>query len=127
MLFQPSIIGIDQAGLLEVMDHALRQLSAQHGVQIRKFFVTGGSSLIPNLANRLQVGIQSLLPAGSPFEVVQARDPVLDAWCGAAQWAHELQATKTWNQYAVTRADYDECGPHYLKEHPMGNRFYQPQ
>jgi len=56
-------------------------------------------------------------PAGSKFSLRSVQDPVLDAWKGAAQWARTEEAEQFW----VTRAEYEECGGDYLKEHTASN------
>jgi len=49
----------------------------------------------------------------------RARDPVLDSWRGAARWA----GTAQWKAAAVTREEYLDKGPEYLKEHDLGNAY----
>ncbi|RKP36631.1 hypothetical protein BJ085DRAFT_21016, partial [Dimargaris cristalligena] len=125
-LFQPSMVGVEQAGLLEVIDGILKQLNAAQRTSISKnIFLTGGPSLIPNLQHRLQTSMRSILPVGSALNVHRARDPINDAWRGAARWASTVDSN-LWNQYAITKAEYEEYGPAYLKEHAFGNRYYQP-
>lgn len=47
-----------------------------------------------------------------------AGDPVLDAWHGAREWAHDTLHTK---KHFVTRAEYEEKGGEYLIEHCASN------
>jgi actin-related protein 5 len=42
---------------------------------------------------------------------------VLDAWRGAAQWAGKKENRGAF----VTRAEFQEKGPEYIKEHGQGN------
>ncbi|KAJ1926952.1 Nuclear actin-protein involved in chromatin remodeling [Tieghemiomyces parasiticus] len=126
-LFQPAILGVEQAGLVEVVEMLLKCLDpAARGSVSQNLYLTGGSTLIPNLAQRLEYSVQSILPTGARFQVTRADDPLLSAWQGAARWANTADAT-TWGQAAITRADYDECGASYLKEHALGNRYYRSQ
>ncbi|KAJ1959269.1 Nuclear actin-protein involved in chromatin remodeling [Dispira parvispora] len=128
-LFQPQAMGIEQAGLVEIIDGLYHQLGLQNlrspqGAQY--LFCTGGSSLIPHLKERLQYAVQSIIPVGTPVHVQQARDPLWDSWRGAARWASTLNQAD-WARYAITKADYEEYGPRYLKENPMGNRYFSPK
>lgn len=49
--------------------------------------------------------------------VKRAKDPLLDAWRGAAMFGRD----DTKKQYFVTREEYDEYGSDYIKEHGLGN------
>jgi len=49
----------------------------------------------------------------------RAKDPLLDAWKGAAQWAGSSESRRSF----VTREEYLEKGGEYLKEHNLGNAF----
>jgi len=56
---------------------------------------------------------------GSPFRVRLARDPQLDAWRGAAA----LCAHAPFDQIFITRAEWEEKGADYLKEHALANLY----
>ncbi|KAI1335436.1 putative chromatin remodeling complex subunit [Xylariaceae sp. FL0016] len=126
VIFQPSIAGVDQAGLVEIVGDILTQrLVGLEGGGIarddflRDIFLTGGNTLFANFDDRLRAGLTPLLPAGSPVAIRRAGDAVLDAWRGAAQWA----GTPAWKSATVTRAEWQEKGADYLKEHDMGNSY----
>lgn len=63
---------------------------------------------------RLQKELQAVLPQSAPLRVRKAKDPVLDAWRGAAQWA----AAPSSRQHFITRADFMEKGGDYIKVSP---------
>jgi len=52
-------------------------------------------------------------------DVLFAENPSLDAWLGAKKWVTSANLGNVW----ITRQDYDEMGPHYLKEHTASNRY----
>ena len=56
------------------------------------------------------------------FRFFKPADPVLDAWHGARQW---VANTPDLTAVFMTRADYEECGGEYLKEH-LASNFYVP-
>ncbi|CAK7891631.1 actin-related protein 5 [[Candida] anglica] len=124
VLFQPNIAGIDQAGITSLSEDLLyRRLDGNFNAGgqahslIQDVFVTGGLVQWPNFIERLQKDFTSFLPVGAPLKVRSAKDPVSDAWRGMSKWASSEECT---NSY-VTRAEYDEMGPEYIKEHGLGN------
>ncbi|TLD31265.1 hypothetical protein PspLS_02775 [Pyricularia sp. CBS 133598] len=125
VVFQPTAIaGVDQAGIVEIAGDILTQrLVGLAGIQrdefLKDIFLTGGLTLLENFDERLKTGLQALLPAGALLATRRARDPVLDAWRGAAGWA----GTDAWKCAAITKEEYQERGPEYIKEHDMGNAF----
>ncbi|GBC10521.1 hypothetical protein RclHR1_00970022 [Rhizophagus clarus] len=117
-LFQPSIIGLDQAGVVETIGDIVNRFDYDdQRKMIKSIFVTGGHTQTPGLLPRLETSLRSILPSDAPLGVIHARDPVLDTWRGAALWAK----TEDFYKYAVTRQEYQEYGGEYLKEHRFGN------
>ncbi|KAK9727654.1 Nuclear actin-protein involved in chromatin remodeling [Basidiobolus ranarum] len=122
VLFQPTIVGLDQAGLIETINDTLHRFNPdQRSNMVKNVFLTGGYTLTPNLRSRLQGSMQTILPAGSPFNITCAQDPLLDAWKGAGKWAS--QSTEEFTRVSVTQKEYEEMGGDYIKEHRMGNVF----
>ena len=114
VLFQPTIAGLDQAGIVEIaadiLTHRLNGNNAQTDV-LRDIFFTGGNSLFRNFDERLREGLRGMLPAGAELKTRRAKDAILDPWKGAAKWA----GGKEWSSAAVTREEYLEKGPDYIK------------
>lgn len=126
VLFQPSIAGVDQAGIVEIVDDLLRHIpgsSAKSNVMntdvTSNIFLTGGQAHFKNFDDRLRLELRSILPVGTPLRVRKADNPSLDAWKGMAQWA----TTQEFQQQAVTRQEYQEMGSEYMKEHGYGNSY----
>lgn len=88
----------------------------------QNIYVTGGTSLIANFAERLIVDIRRMRPYGSNFSVRCAEDKLLDGWKGASAWGHE----KGNREWFVTRGDYQERGCEYMKEHSASNPYITP-
>ncbi|RUP10880.1 hypothetical protein BC936DRAFT_140004, partial [Jimgerdemannia flammicorona] len=119
-VFQPSIVGLDQAGLVETLGDVLKRFEeAGRKSLLNTIFLTGGFTQAPGFRTRLHSSLQSILPAGTPLNVQQASDPQLDAWRGAALWGRK----ETLKRVVVTRKEYDEYGGEYIKEHGLGNVF----
>ncbi|KAL9945036.1 Actin- protein 5 [Verticillium nonalfalfae] len=121
VVFRPSIAGVDQAGLVEItgdiLTHRLVDQVGGSDAFLKDVFLTGGNTLFKNFDQRLRDGLAALLPAGSPLRTRRAADPLLDAWRGAAEWS----GGDAWKAAAVTKAEYEEKGHEYLKEHDLGN------
>lgn len=122
VLFQPSIAGVDQAGILEILDDILlRRVKPEVSKSIlQDIFLTGGQAHFKTFDERLQTDLRSILPVGSPLNVRKAKDPSLDAWKGMAQWA----LSGEYKAGSITREQYLENGHHYLVEHAYGNQYF---
>lgn len=124
VVFQPSIAGIDQAGLIEMAGDILNQRlggipTLNRDDFLRDIFLTGGNILFANFDDRLHQGLTALLPADSPLVVRKAGDAVLDAWKGAAGWV----GSTGYKAAVVTKAEWSEKGGDYIKEHELGNSY----
>ncbi|KAF4974656.1 hypothetical protein FZEAL_8456 [Fusarium zealandicum] len=122
VVFRPSIAGVDQAGIVEIAGDILNQrLGAVPNRDdfLRDVFLTGGNTLFRNFDDRVRDGLRALLPADSPLAVRRAEDALLDAWKGAAGWA----GTPAWKTAKISKEEYQEKGPEYIKEHDMGNSY----
>ncbi|PGH11956.1 hypothetical protein AJ80_06922 [Polytolypa hystricis UAMH7299] len=121
VLFQPSIAGLDQAGIVEIAADIVMQRFSNPDDRsrlLRDVFLTGGNSMFRSFDERLRDELRVVLPVDSNLVVRRAADPVLDAWKGAAKWAGnkgDLVAG------SVTRQEFLEKGSEYIKEHNLGN------
>nr|DAD26458.1 TPA_asm: hypothetical protein HUJ06_027926 [Nelumbo nucifera] len=117
ILFQPNMIGVDQAGLDEMAGISIQRLSVkENGIEDRitnSILVTGGSCLFHGMTDRLEAGIRMIRPFQSPIRVVRASDPVLDAWRGAASYA----AAPLFLRQTFSRQDYYEKGEDWLRRY----------
>ncbi|CAN6640663.1 actin-related protein 5 [Trichomonascus vanleenenianus] len=123
VMFQPSIAGIDQAGIMEIADDIiLRRFPGgitQHSDLTQNIFLTGGLANFEDFDARVHRELRALLPVGTPIKVTRAMSPSADAWKGMSQWA----TTDEFRHKMVTRQEYEEYGSEYIKEHGYGNSF----
>jgi actin-related protein 5 len=120
VVFQPSIAGLDQAGIVEIADAILNQRlndSPYRKDVLKDIFLTGGNTLFQGFEERLRNELRAVLPAEEELRVRRAQDCVLDAWRGAAMWAKSAKSKAAF----ITRAEFMEKGGEYLKEHDLGN------
>lgn len=123
ILFQPSIAGVDQAGLIETGESILLHRLEGQGFSgdsydvLQDIFVTGGQALFENFEERLYNEYKAFLPVEAPLQVRTANDPLLDSWKGISKWARSDDAEAAY----LTKEEYEEMGPDYIKEHNLGN------
>eukprot|EP00002_Diphylleia_rotans_P022301 TRINITY_DN436_c0_g1_i3.p1 TRINITY_DN436_c0_g1~~TRINITY_DN436_c0_g1_i3.p1 ORF type:complete len:277 (+),score=53.17 TRINITY_DN436_c0_g1_i3:260-1090(+) len=128
VIFQPSIIGVDNAGPLEIMQSILQKYDRETQLSLAKnVFLTGGNTMYKGIVDRFTNDIRSIRPVNSTIRVTRAADPYLDAWRGFAAFVRgELVRYPNYRQAFITRAVYEENGSHYLAEHPFSNQYYAP-
>jgi actin-related protein 5 len=120
VVFQPTIAGLDQAGIVEIAANILTERlgdSAHRDDVLRDIFLTGGNTLFEGFEERLKRELRAVLPAEQSMRVRRAGDCVLDAWRGAAKWAGDKGGRTSW----VSREEWREMGGEYIKEHGLGN------
>ncbi|GAB7364564.1 hypothetical protein MBLNU230_g5371t1 [Neophaeotheca triangularis] len=122
VVFQPSMAGVDQAGLVEIAEDILMGRLGNHSSQadiLKDVFLTGGYALFEGFDERLRRELRAVLPTEAQLGVRTAGNPVLDAWRGAAGWASRGESRNAF----VSRAEWSEKGCEYLREHNLGNVF----
>ncbi|XP_064632703.1 actin-related protein 5-like [Lineus longissimus] len=123
LLFQPSMIGFDQAGLTETIQFAMKKFSDdEQNRMAQNVFLTGSPASFPKFKERMEVELRAIRPFQSLFNVNTAKNPTLDAWYGEKKFA----TSPDFKSHSITRSEYEEKGGEYLKEHEASNR-YLPQ
>ena len=121
VVFQPSIAGLDQAGLVDIAAGVIESGFGKDGrdrrAVLRDIFFTGGNTMFEGFQQRFEKDLRALLPVDAFMQTRKATDPLLDAWKGAANWARE----PGYKTASVSRAEYEEKGSEYMKEHNLGN------
>lgn len=126
VVFEPSMAGLDQAGIIEIASDILMHRVSEPKTRealLRDVFLTGGNTSFMGFGERLKRELVSVLPAGIEIGVRGAKDPLLDAWRGAAKWCGDLSGGAEWRRALVTKQEYFEKGGDYLKEMRLGNAF----
>jgi actin-related protein 5 len=120
VVFQPTIAGLDQAGIVEIAANILTERigdSSYRDDVLKDIFLTGGNTMFEGFEERLKKELRAVLPAEQTIQVRRAGDCVLDAWRGAATWAGKKESRRNF----ITKAEYAEKGSEYIKEHDLGN------
>lgn len=117
VIFQPGIAGVDQAGLVEIIEGiVMNRFSSgtQQQALLRDVFLTGGNTMFKNFNERLSMELVSTLPTDFNIGVRTASDPILDAWRGAASWWNTCSSSER-TAATVSKAEYFEKGSDYTK------------
>ncbi|CCF50300.1 hypothetical protein NDA11_002912 [Ustilago hordei] len=118
VLWQPSIAGLDQAGLDEICSHVVHSFDPDvRARMLQNIFCTGRHTGYKGFQQRLYSSIRAIQPSNVVVKVRAARDKRFDPWKGVAKWCVWEQDLFT--RTAVTKADYEEKGKEWFKEHPF--------
>ncbi|XP_059148881.1 actin-related protein 5-like isoform X2 [Physella acuta] len=121
LLFQPSMLGLEQAGLTETMEFILGKLSADIQDRVVKYvFLTGGNANFINFKDRIDKELLQMRPFQSSYNIFSAANPSLDAWYGARKFALSPQFANS----CITRKEYEEMGEGYFREHVASNKYF---
>lgn len=108
ILFQPSPIGMEPVGLHDTLYKSIMKSD----IDIRRdlfanIILSGGSTMFPGLADRIQKEMSSLAP---PVIKVKTTAPPLrkySVWIGGSI----LSSLSTFEQMWISKQEYDESGP----------------
>ena len=127
LLFKPYIIGVEQAGIIEIISQIIKNMNINTKNNLAKnIFITGGNTYYPFLKERIYHDIRSYLPVDANINVLRAENPALDAWKGARLFFNDtyglngIKNNLRHNIY-ITKKEYEEYGVEYFKEHFCGN------
>lgn len=112
-LFSPHVWGKDVLGLHEIVWKAIQACPIDQRRQLSKnIFLSGGSSVIPGLKERLQKEVASMAPTGVAVEVHTRGSFHHAAYCGASV----LASLGSFQNYLVSWEDWSTTGAEALKK-----------
>ena len=127
LLFKPYIIGVEQAGIIEIISQIIKNMNTDTKNNLAKnIFITGGNTYYPFLKERIYYDMRRNLPVNTDINILTAENPVLDAWKGARLFFNDtynlngIKSNLKDNIY-ITKKEYEEYGVEYFKEHFCGN------
>ncbi|PIN09989.1 Actin-related protein - Arp6p [Handroanthus impetiginosus] len=108
MIFRPADLGMNQAGLAECIVRAINSCHPHlHPVLYESIILTGGSTLFPRFAQRLERELRPLVPDEYQVKITTQEDsPILGVWRGGSL----LASSPDFEAMCVTKADYEELG-----------------
>lgn len=105
ILFQPSLIGLESSGIHEKVYNSIMKCD----IDLRKdlyanIVLSGGTSMLPNIADRLTKEIEHLAP--SKINIIVPPERKYSAWIGGSIYASLSASMPSW----ITKQDYEENG-----------------
>ncbi|VDD76438.1 unnamed protein product [Mesocestoides corti] len=107
-LFQPSFLGMESVGIHETTFNSIMKCD----VDIRKDLyantvLSGGSTMYPGIADRMQKEITALAPSTMKIKIVAPPERKYSVWIGGSI----LASLSTFQQMWISKQEYDESGP----------------
>ncbi|XP_009787478.1 actin-related protein 6 [Nicotiana tabacum] len=107
MMFRPADLGLNQAGLAECI---VRAISSCHShlqpLLYESIILTGGTTLFPHFAQRLEMDLRPLVPDKYRLKITTQEDPILGVWRGGSL----LASSPDFDAMCITKAEYEELG-----------------
>lgn len=118
VLFHPSDVGMQQAGLVECTHLSLSEVvnDVDRGLLSQNILLTGGNMSFPQVKERFETDIRCLIPSHFDSRVHCPDNPTDYAWQGMDLWVQNCSADNTLSSHMLTRANYEEYGHDYLNE-----------
>ncbi|XP_062618900.1 actin-3-like [Saccostrea cucullata] len=107
-LFQPAFLGLEPSGIHETTYNSIMKCD----VDIRKdlysnLVLSGGSTMYPGIADRMQKEITALAPSSVKVRVIAPPERKYSVWIGGSI----LASLSTFQQMWISKQEYDESGP----------------
>lgn len=108
ILFKPHMIGKESKGIHELLFHTVNTCD----IDLRRdlynnIVLSGGTTMYPNISERLTKELELLTPPGTNVRVVAPPERKYSVWIGGSI----LASLNTFQERWITRAEYDDCGP----------------
>ncbi|KAG0213324.1 Actin- protein 6 [Mortierella sp. GBA30] len=111
ILFNPSDIGMDQAGIPEAIVDAVSSCDEEiQGMLYANVVLVGGNAKLPGFKKRVAHDLRQLVPSEYEVRVGTDKDPLGYAWKGAKRLASMDEFASEFKNRIVTRAEYLETG-----------------
>lgn len=107
-LFQPPLAGMDSCGIHRMIYNSIMTCD----IDIRRdlyqnIIITGGSTMFPGFADRLQKELDSLAPTSVKIKVIAAPERKYSVWIGGSIIGSLTAYQNMW----ITKSEYQEYGP----------------
>ena len=107
-LFQPSFLGMESVGIHEMLYNSVQMCDIDIRRELLNSTVlSGGTTMFPGLADRLQKELNSLVPPSLKVNIRAAPERKYAVWIGGSI----LGSLSTFSQMWISKEEYDECGP----------------
>jgi actin-related protein len=113
LLFDPFLVGLECGGICDKCDNSIMNCDVEMREDLyANIVLSGGSTMFPGFADRMQKGITSLAPLKSrpptmKINVITPPERKYSAWIGGSI----LASLSTFQQMSISMQEYDETGP----------------
>jgi len=115
ILFNPSDIGLEQAGIPEMIEASIKATVADmHPSLYNNILLVGGNSLFPGYRQRVEQEVRQLAPDNMKVNVTLHETPITAAWKGGSLFA---QNSETYHKIKLSKLLYEENGPSLFHQH----------
>ncbi|XP_078428006.1 actin-related protein 6 [Wolffia australiana] len=107
MIFRPADLGMNEAGLAECIVRAVHSCHPRlHPVLWERIILTGGTTLFPQFAERLERELRPLVRDDYRLKITTQEEPILGVWRGGSL----LASSPDFEAMCVTKQEYEELG-----------------
>ncbi|KAL0403808.1 UNVERIFIED_CONTAM: Actin-related protein 6 [Sesamum radiatum] len=108
MIFRPADLGLNEPGRTCGVHCSICKFlpSSSSPVLYESIILTGGSTLFPRFAERLEKELRPLVPDEFQVKITAQEDPILGVWRGGSL----LASSPDFEAMCVTKAEYEELG-----------------
>ena len=107
-LFQPYFLGTETAGIHETIYKSIMKCDIEiHKDLYANIVLSGGSTMLPGIANRIQKEITSLAPSDMKIKVIAPPERKVSVWIGGSM----LASLSTFQPMCISKQEYDESDP----------------
>ncbi|XP_078610535.1 actin-4-like [Branchiostoma floridae x Branchiostoma japonicum] len=107
-LFQPDLAGMESTGIHETTYNSIMKCDIDlHKDLYANTVLSGGTSMFPGIADRMQKEITALAPSTMKIKIIAPPERKLAAWQGGSAVA----ALSTFQEMWISKEEYDESGP----------------
>ena len=106
--FQPSFLGMESAGIHETCYNSIMKCDVDiHEDLYFNTVLSGGSTMYPGIADRMQKEITALVPPTMKIKIIAPPERKCSVWMGGSI----LASLSTFQQMWISKQEYDESGP----------------
>ena len=107
-LFQPQFIGMESSGIHEATYDAIMKCDVDiHKELFGNIILSGGTTMLPAIADRMQKEISTLAPPSMKINVTAPPQRRYSVWIGGSI----LASLSTFEQMWISKEEYEEFGP----------------
>lgn len=121
-LWQPSIAGIDKAGLGELIQLVLQNFTIEQGKQLTNCVIlTGGNSLLDGFVERLEGEMRGRIESGQELKILHEREKIeggQEVWRGMKAWS----STRECKESGTSAEEFESSGGEWMRRHRFSAR-----